>query len=148
MAMSTLYIAWWYTHRVVWLFAQEGYAIRTGGVCYSHRRGMLFALEGYAIRTGGGYSKYGNVKAFKHLSFNDIIINTFSNKLGEKILTSTSLSKMCQVTAVYYSVPLQILSVAKLIVKIAPDNFLLHPPPKFGAFGFWDLAPPTLIGTM
>jgi hypothetical protein len=25
---------------------------------------------------------------------------------------------------------------------------LLLPPPKFGAFGFWDLTPPTLIGTM
>jgi hypothetical protein len=25
---------------------------------------------------------------------------------------------------------------------------LLLPPPKFGAFGFWDLTPPTLIGTI
>jgi hypothetical protein len=24
----------------------------------------------------------------------------------------------------------------------------LHPPPKFGAFSFWDLTPPTLIGTI
>jgi hypothetical protein len=58
---------------------------------------MLFAPGGYAIRTGGGYSKYGNIKAFKHLSFNDVIISTFPKKLGEKILISMSLSIIYQV---------------------------------------------------
>jgi hypothetical protein len=55
--------------------------IRTGGVCYSRR---------------GGF-QIGNIKASRHLSFNDFNISTFSNKFSEKVLASTSLSIICQV---------------------------------------------------
>jgi hypothetical protein len=74
-------------------------AIRTGS-------SSLFA------QGGGRCSKYGNIlRLLSTLSFNDVIISTFPNKLGEKILTSTSLSKMCQITAVCYSVSLQIFEI-------------------------------------
>jgi hypothetical protein len=59
-------------------------AIRTGGVCYSHRgEGVVFQI--------------GNIKASRHLSFNDVNISTFPNKFSEKVLVSTSLSTICQV---------------------------------------------------
>jgi hypothetical protein len=67
---------------------------------------------GYSHRGGERYSKYGNIlRLLSTLSFNDVIISTFPNKFGEKILTSTSLSKICQVTAVCYLIPLQIFEI-------------------------------------
>jgi hypothetical protein len=59
--------------------------------------------------------------AFNYLSFNDVIISTLPNKLNKKILTSTSLSKICQVTAMCYSVSLQIFKIEKY-VSIIPAN--------------------------
>jgi hypothetical protein len=49
-----------YSHRVVWIFAQGGYAIGTRG------EGVIFQI--------------GNIKASRHLSFNDVNISTFPNK--------------------------------------------------------------------
>ena len=51
------------------------------------------------IRTGGEgvVFQIGNIKAFRHLSFNDVNISTSPNKFSEKVLASTSLSTICQV---------------------------------------------------
>ena len=51
------------------------------------------------IRTGGEgvVFQIGNIKAFRHLSFNDVNISTFPNKFSEKVLVSTLLSIICQV---------------------------------------------------
>jgi hypothetical protein len=49
------------------------------------------------IREEGVIFQIGNIKAFRHLSLDDVNINTFPNKFSEKVLTSTSLSTIYQI---------------------------------------------------
>jgi hypothetical protein len=60
---------------------------------------MIHAQGRLDIRTGGEgvVFQIGNIKAFRHLSLNDVNISTFPNKFSEKVLASTSLSTICQV---------------------------------------------------
>jgi hypothetical protein len=56
----------------------------------------IYAQGGMDIRTGGGwiYAQGSYLDWLQALSKAEVYVGTFSNKLSEKVLASTSLSKM------------------------------------------------------